>query len=72
MFGFKKKNKEQRTLSQYLLFNSSSSYASSKSLYLSTVYRCVEIISDSIAQLPLEPFRIDSKGYRIKFTSHPT
>lgn len=72
MFGFKKKNKEQRTLSQYLLFNSSSSYASSKSLYLSTVYRCVEIISDSIAQLPLEPFKIDSKGYRIKFTSHPT
>ena len=41
-------------------------------MLLSTVYRCVEVISDSVAQLPLEPYKIDSQGYKIKFTSHPT
>jgi HK97 family phage portal protein len=32
----------------------------------------VEVISDSIAQLPLEPFKVDSRGYKVKFTSHPS
>lgn len=41
-------------------------------MLLSTVYRCVEVISDSVAQLPLEPYKMDSEGYKIKFTSHPT
>ena len=41
-------------------------------MLLSTVYRCVEVISDSVAQLPLEPYRIDSNGYKMKFTKHPT
>ena len=41
-------------------------------MLLSAVYRCVEVISDSIAQLPCEPYRIDSDGCKIKFTKHPT
>mgnify|MGYP000263010116 CR=1 FL=1 len=41
-------------------------------MLLSTVYRCIEVVSDSVAQLPLEPYRIDSQGYKIKLTSHPT
>ena len=41
-------------------------------MLLSTVYRCVEVVSDSVAQLPLEPYKIDNQGYKIKFTSHPT
>lgn len=41
-------------------------------MLLSAVYRCVEVISDSIAQLPLEPYRTDSNGYKIKFINHPT
>ncbi len=41
-------------------------------MLLSTVYRCVEVISDSVAQLPLEPYKMDSNGYKVKFTSHPT
>ena len=56
----------------YLTYNSASSYTTERAMLLSTVYRCVEVISDSIAQLPLEPFRMDSNGYKIKFTSHPT
>ena len=77
IFNFKKnKNKETEERSNifgdYLSYNSNSSYAESKSMLLSAVYRCVEVISDAIAQLPLEPYLIDSKGYRNKFTSHPT
>ena len=41
-------------------------------MLLSAVYRCVEVISDSIAQLPCEPYRLDSDGCKIKFTKHPT
>ena len=72
---FKKKQKEERNCNNsfdYLLYNAAGSYSASRAMLLSAVYRCVEVISDSIAQLPLEPYKIDSSGYRIKFTSHPT
>lgn len=38
---------------------------------LSTVYRCVSCISDSVAQLPLEVFTVDSKGFKTKQRGHP-
>ena len=72
---FKKKEKEVRRrtpFGDFLTYNSVSSYVESKAMLLSAVYRCVEVISDSIAQLPLEPYKTDSKGYKVKFTSHPT
>lgn len=70
---FKKKQQEERSSSfDYLLYNGANSYSTSKALLLSTVYRCVEVISDSVAQLPLEPYKIDSEGFKIKFTSHPS
>ena len=75
MFEFlrKKQKKEQRASAfDYLLYNSANAYNTNKAMLLSTVYRCVEVISDSVAQLPLEPYKMDSKGYKIKFTSHPT
>lgn len=72
-FGKKKKQIEERgNTFDYLLYNSGSNYNTSKALLISTVYRCVEVISDSVAQLPLEPYRIDAQGYKIKFTTHPT
>lgn len=75
-FGNKRKQpevKEERgSFSDYLLYNGSTAYTTDKSMLLSAVYRCVEVISDSVAQLPLEPYKIDSKGYKVKFTSHPT
>lgn len=40
-------------------------------MLLSTVYRCVDVISDSIAQLPLETFKIDSDGFKRPFVDHP-
>lgn len=56
----------------YLMYNTGANYGTSKAMLLSTVYRCVEVISDSVAQLPLEPYKIDADGYRLKFTSHPS
>lgn len=63
---------ERSSTFDYLLYNCGASYSTSKAMLLSTVYRCVEVISDSVAQLPLEPYKVDSSGYKIKFTSHPT
>ncbi len=37
----------------------------SKPMLLSTVYRCVDLISDSLAVLPLETYSIDSEGYKM-------
>lgn len=75
-FGNKRKQpeiKEERgSFSDYLLYNSSTAYSTDKSMLLSAVYRCVEVISDSVAQLPLEPYIMDSNGYKMKFTNHPT
>ena len=77
MFNFGKKKQvkqpeERSGLVDYLMYNSSSSYSTNKSLLLSAVYRCVEVISDSVAQLPLEPYKIDANGYKLKYTEHPT
>ena len=41
-------------------------------MLLSTVYRCVDVISDAVAQLPLEPYYINDDGYKEKFVKHPT
>ena len=69
----KQKTVEERSSTfDYLMYNNGASYSTSKAMLLSTVYRCVEVISDSVAQLPLEPYRIDSNGYKMKFTKHPT
>ena len=38
---------------------------------LPAVYRCVELISDSVAQLPLKIFAVDSKGFRTEINNHP-
>lgn len=78
MFGFGRKRTEQPKVEErsyfgdYLSYNCATNYTTEKSMLLSAVYRCVEVISDSVAQLPLEPYKMDSQGYKIKFTSHPT
>lgn len=40
-------------------------------MLLSTVYRCVDLISDSVAVLPLETFKIDENGFKTRYTAHP-
>ena len=50
---------ERSSTFDYLMYNTGANYGTSKAMLLSTVYRCVEVISDSVAQLPLEPYKID-------------
>lgn len=75
MSWFKKKEiTEERSspFGDFLLYNGVSGYSTNKALLLSTVYRCTEVISDSIAQLPLELYRVDQNGYKMRYTSHST
>ena len=41
------------------------------SMQVSTVYRCVSVLSNNIAQLPLKIYRRDSQGQRQEATDHP-
>lgn len=40
-------------------------------MLLSTVYRCVDLISDSVAVLPLETYKLDEEGFKKPFFEHP-
>ena len=42
-----------------------------KPMLLSTVYRCVDLISDSVAVLPLETYRVDKEGFKTPYQDHP-
>lgn len=79
IFNFWKKKEpvtEEREYTPYglnsLVYNTNSSYRNDKAMLLSTVYRCVDVIGDSVAQLPLEPYKIDENGYKRKYIEHPT
>lgn len=37
---------------------------------LAAVYRCVNVISDSVAQLPIDVFRVDDEGYKSAYRTH--
>lgn len=49
-----------------------SSYSDGKAMKISSVYRCVNCISDAVAQLPMEIFKIDKKGFKIKDRKNPS
>lgn len=40
-------------------------------MLLSTVYRCVDLISDSVAVLPLKTYMIDKEGFKREAKEHP-
>lgn len=60
------------TMFDSLMYNTTGGYTTNKAMLLSTVYRCVDVISDAVAQLPLEPYFINDAGYKEKFIKHPT
>ena len=43
-----------------------------KSMQLSAVYRCIEVISDAVASLPFEPYKLSSQGNKQVDSSHIT
>ena len=60
------KEPEQETRGLFcdsLMYNMNGGYTTNKAMLLSTVYRCVDVISDAVAQLPLEPYYINDSGY---------
>ena len=70
-FWKKKENVEQRGC-VHVSLNYNGKRDVSDAMSLSSVYRCVEVISNSVAQLPLEPFKIDRNGYKKKYVQSPT
>ena len=71
----KPKTEERSCCSGYgegLIFNSAGTYNTGRAMLLSAVYRCVDVISDAAAQLPIEPYMIDSDGYKVKLVDHPS
>lgn len=66
--ALRKKNKESASsfvnLSRY-------GTSSKPSMTLAAVYRCVSVISDSVAQLPLDTYLRDREGFKSLYTSHP-
>lgn len=49
-----------------------STYTNEYAMKLSAVYRAVNCISDSVAQLPLEILKIDKNGYKLKDRKNPS
>lgn len=47
-----------------LNYNGYSTYKTSQALALSAVYRCVEVITNGVASLPVKLYRVDEKGYK--------
>lgn len=55
----------------FLNYGGGRSFNQENAMHLPAVYRCVELISDSVAQLPLKIFAVDSKGFRAEINNHP-
>ena len=78
IFGYKisvnfRKASKQETSSVPAYVGSYPSFLQSNSLpmLLSTVYRCVDLISGSVAVLPLETYLLDAEGFKSKYKAHP-
>ena len=54
-----------------LLFGNSNRKSVRQALRLSAVYRCVDVISSSIAQLPIEVLKIGNDGYKHRANDYP-
>lgn len=67
---WKRKKKDVSTIQSALRYTASG--MSGNAMALSSVYRCVEVISNSIAQMPLEPYKLDADGFKKKYVHHPT
>ena len=47
-----------------LQYNGYSTYKTSNAMALSAVYRCVEVITNSVASLPVKLYKTDKKGFK--------
>ena len=67
-FGFKKKPQEETRSATGLQFQTllpgSTNFNASQAMTLPVVYRCIQCISEAVAQLPIQVFHIDDDGNR--------
>lgn len=71
---FSRRKAPKKELSQVTAWNNGSTFSltsRSKPMLLSTVYRCVDLKSDSIGVLPLKIYKIDKNGFKVEARNHP-
>jgi len=78
IFGIEKRDTETQVVKEErglfdglgLTYNSSSSYSNSKAMKLSTVYACTNLLSNSVALLPIKVVKYED-GRKIEIKDHP-
>ena len=74
-FGFSKKPQEEKrstTAQQFeTLLSGLTDFSLSQAMTLPVVYRCVQCVSNAVAQLPIQVFSIDTDGNRRLAVEHP-
>ena len=64
MVDAEQRKDEENVFGLALNYNGWGTYKTSQSLALSAVYRCVEVITNGVASLPVKLYRIDEKGFK--------
>ena len=73
IFGYEIRRAKEKRSTPMPTFNTQTTLLSKdQPMLLSTVYRCVDLIGNDVAQLPLRVFRIDKEGYKTPFVNHPS
>ncbi len=67
---FRKASKQETSHIQSYSIGGTFLQSNSQPLLLSTVYRCVDVISDAVASLPLEVYKLDNQGFKTRYTAH--
>lgn len=71
LFQRKKRNRNNEDPTQVAYDSGRRLESRDKPLLLSAVYRCVDLISDSVATLPLKVYEIDENGFKREAKEHP-
>ena len=71
IFGFEIRRSKRNSTPSQIINTQTTLLSRDKPMLLSTVYRCVDLIGNDVAQLPLKVFKIDSEGFKNPFFQHP-
>ncbi len=74
IFGFDiqiRRKQEKEPVESFINARRMGHVGNRSAMALAAVYRCVNVISESVAQLPIETFRKDNEGYKSLYVSHP-
>ena len=70
IFGLEIRKQKKEPVESFINVQRMGSYSRRTAMSLSAVYRCVNVISESVAQLPLEVFKKDDEGYKKPYLKH--